>query len=56
MLPNEAKSQFTKIIRTRVVGEAYRTIQDKDFDSVTQLTKYLKQIYDQKTYTDYKEN
>lgn len=45
MLPNEAESQFTKIIRTRIVGEARRTIQDQDFDSVSQLTKFLKQVY-----------
>jgi len=45
MLPDEAESQFTKIIRTRIVGEARRTIQGEDFDSVAQLTKYLKQIY-----------
>jgi len=43
MLPDEAESQFTKIIR--IVGEARRTIQDEDFDSVVQLTKYLKQVY-----------
>jgi len=45
MLPDETESQFTKIIRTRIVGEARRTIQGEDFDSVAQLTKYLKQIY-----------
>jgi len=45
MLPDEAESQFTKIIRTRIVGEARRTIQGEDFDSVAQLTNYLKQIY-----------
>lgn len=45
MLPEEAEPQFTKIIRTRIVGEARRTIQDQDFDSVAQLTKYLEQIY-----------
>lgn len=45
MLPDEAEPQFTKIIRTRIVGEARRTIQDQDFNSVSQLTKYLKQIY-----------
>ncbi|KAL6417228.1 hypothetical protein ACFW04_011500 [Cataglyphis niger] len=45
MLPREAESQFTKIIRTRIVGEARRTIQDENFDSVSQLTSYLKQIY-----------
>lgn len=45
MLPSEAESQFTKIIRTRIIGEARRTIQGQDFDSVSQLIKYLKQIY-----------
>ena len=45
MLPNEAESQFTKIIRTRIVGEARRTIQDQDFDTVASLTKYLEQVY-----------
>lgn len=45
MLPAEAEPQFTKIIRTRIVGEARRTIQDQDFDSVAQLTKHLEQIY-----------
>jgi len=45
MLRDKAESQFTKIMRTRIVGEARRTIQGKDFDSVAQLTKYLKQIY-----------
>ena len=45
MLPVEAESQFTKIIRTRIVGEARRTIQDQNFDSVAQLTKYLEQVY-----------
>jgi len=45
LLPVEAESQFTKIIRTRIVGEARRTIQDQIFDSVVQLTKYLEQIY-----------
>ena len=43
MLSDEAESQFTKIIR--IVGEARRTIQDQDFNSVAQLTKYLKQVY-----------
>lgn len=45
MLPSEAESQFTKVIRTRIVGEARRTIQDQNFDTLAQLTKYLKQIY-----------
>jgi len=45
MLPDEAESQFTKIIRTRIVDEARRTIQGEDFDSVAQLTNHLKQIY-----------
>lgn len=45
MLPAEAESQFTKIIRTRIVGEARRTIRDIDFENVNQLTKYLKRIY-----------
>ncbi|RLU27171.1 hypothetical protein DMN91_000970, partial [Ooceraea biroi] len=45
MLPNEAESQFTKIVRTRVVGEARRTIQGQVFETIAQLTKYLKQIY-----------
>ena len=39
------ESQFTKIIRTRIVGEARRTIQDQDFNSMAQLIKYLKQVY-----------
>jgi len=42
----EAESQFIKVIRSRIVSEARRTIQGKDFDSVAQLTNYLKQIYD----------
>jgi len=45
ILPDEAESQLTKIIRTRIVGEARRTIQGEDFDSVAQLINYLKQIY-----------
>jgi len=45
MLPPEAESQFTKIIRTRIVGEARRTIQDQNFDTVSQLINFLKQIY-----------
>lgn len=45
MLPHEAEPQFTKILRTRIVGEARRTIRDQDFETVAQLTKYLKQIY-----------
>ncbi|KYQ52696.1 hypothetical protein ALC60_08178 [Trachymyrmex zeteki] len=45
MLPDEAESQFTKILRTRIVGEARRTIQDQDFNKVAQLTKYLKLVY-----------
>ncbi|KYN11027.1 Cellular nucleic acid-binding protein like protein [Trachymyrmex cornetzi] len=45
MLPAEAESQFTKIIRTRIVGEARRTILDRNFNSVNELTQYLKQIY-----------
>lgn len=45
MLPPEAEPQFTRIIRTRIVGEARRTIQDQDFDSVAQLTKYLENTY-----------
>lgn len=45
MLPKEAEAQFTKIIRTRIVGEARRTIQDQDFDSVSRLTEFLKKIY-----------
>jgi len=45
MLRAEVESQFTKIIRTRIVDETRRTIQDQIFDSVAQLTKYLEQIY-----------
>ncbi|EZA48210.1 hypothetical protein X777_14231 [Ooceraea biroi] len=45
MLPSEAESQFTKIVRTRIVGEIRRTIQGQKFDTVAKLTKYLKQIY-----------
>ena len=45
MLPAEAEAQFTKVIRTKIVGEARRTIQGQDFDSIAQLVKYLKQIY-----------
>lgn len=45
MLPAEAEPQFTRIIRTKIVGEARRTIQDQNFDSIAQLTKYLEQIY-----------
>ena len=45
MLPSEAEPQFAKIIRTRIVGEARRTISDQDFENVAALTKYLKQIY-----------
>jgi hypothetical protein len=45
LLPAEAEYQFTKIIRTRITGEARRIIQDENFDSIAQLTKYLKQIY-----------
>lgn len=37
MLPDEAEPQFTKIIRTRIVGEVRRTIQDQDFNSVSRL-------------------
>ena len=44
MLSPETESQFTKIIRTRIVGEARRTIQDQNFDTVSQLIN-LKQIY-----------
>lgn len=44
-MSSESESQFTKIIRTRIVGEARRTIQDQEFDSVAQLTKYLEQVY-----------
>lgn len=47
MLPDEAESQFIKIIRTRIVGEARRTIQDQDFNSIAQLAKYLEQVYGQ---------
>jgi len=46
MLPDEAEPQFIKIIHTKIVGEVRRTIQDQNFDSVVQLTKYLEQVYD----------
>ena len=45
MLPDEAESQFARILRTRIVGEARRTIRDEDFNTVAELTKFLKQIY-----------
>lgn len=45
MLPKEAEPQFTKVIRTRIVGEARRTIQDQNFSTISQLTKYLKQVF-----------
>jgi len=47
MLPPEAEAQFTKIIRTRIVGEARRTIQGENFDTIADLTKYLEEIYGQ---------
>lgn len=45
MIPKEIEVQFTKILRTRIVGKARRTIRDQDFENVSQLTSYLKQIY-----------
>lgn len=42
MLPPETESQFTKIIRTRIIGEARRTIQDQIFDTASQLTNFLR--------------
>ena len=45
MLPAETEPQFTRIIRTRIVGEARRTIQDLDFNTVAQLTACLKKVY-----------
>ncbi|KYN05109.1 hypothetical protein ALC62_04004 [Cyphomyrmex costatus] len=45
MLPADTEWQFAKIIRTRTVGEARRTIQDRNFNSVGELTQYLKQVY-----------
>ena len=45
MVPAEAEAQFAKIIRTRIVGEARRTIQDQNFDTVAHLTTYLKKVY-----------
>ena len=45
MLPREAEGQFVKILRTRIVGEARRTIQENDFETVSQLTAFLKRIY-----------
>jgi len=39
------KSQFTKIIRTKIVDEAHRTVQDQIINNVAQLAKYLEQIY-----------
>ena len=44
ILPPEAESQFTKIMRTRIVDEARRIIQDQNFDIVGQLINFLKQI------------
>lgn len=46
MLPEEAESQFTKIVRTRIIGKARPAIQNQFFNSVSQLTFYLKRIYD----------
>ena len=37
ILPPEAESQFTKIMRTRIVDEARRIIQDQNFDIMGQL-------------------
>ena len=45
MLPKEAEAQFTKVVRTRIVGEARRTIQDEEFETISQLTTYLKRTY-----------
>lgn len=45
MLPKEIEPQFANILRTRIVGEARRTIEDQDFKNVSQLTSYLKKIY-----------
>jgi len=45
MLSSEAESQFARILRTRIVGEGRRTIRDEDFNTVAELTKFLKQIY-----------
>ena len=42
--PPEAESQFTKIIRTRIVSETRRIKQDQNFDIVGQLINFLKQI------------
>ena len=44
ILPPEAESQFTKIMRTRIVDEARRIIQDQNFDIMGQLINFLKQI------------
>ena len=34
-----------KLLELEIVGEANRTIQDQDFDNISQLTKYLEQVY-----------
>jgi len=44
MLPVEAESQFTKIIRTRIMVTPYNS-RSQDFDSISQQTKYLEQVY-----------
>jgi len=40
ILSLEGKSQFTKMIRTRIVSAARRTIQDQNFDTVGQLINF----------------
>lgn len=52
-MPAEAESQFTKIIRTRIVGKAHRN-KDRNFNN--ELTQYLKSMGLLKMYISCKGN
>lgn len=45
MLPSEAEVNLAKIINSRLIGEARRSIQDQDFSRINRLTSFFKSIF-----------
>lgn len=45
MLPQNAEQNLVRLIRTKITGEAKRSIQGIKFENLTTLTTYLKELY-----------
>lgn len=54
LLPNHLNGELAKLVRLKLYGEALRSIEDKEFGTIEQITEYLEDVFgSSKTYHDW---